>query len=81
MSSKHEEGEQCLRPRTHHDLFKSLSKVIDKSEFKELAAKRLSDAVKIPTIVGDGMGRVGEDSGWEVFYSFSKYLRNTFPRV
>jgi hypothetical protein len=81
MSFKHAEREQCLRLRTYYDLFKPLSKIIDSSEYKKLAANRLSDAVKIPTIVGDGMGRVGEDSGWDIFYSFSKYLRNTFPRV
>jgi hypothetical protein len=49
------------------------------NQFRDLIAQRLSGAVKIPTITYDEMGRVGEDSRWDIFYDLSKYLRETFP--
>ncbi|KAJ5613413.1 hypothetical protein N7510_006607 [Penicillium lagena] len=65
----------------HKELFSSLSDIINKPSFKEKIARRLSEAVRIPTEVGDGMGHVGEDSRWEIFYQFSKWLRDTYPSL
>jgi Gly-Xaa carboxypeptidase len=47
--------------------------------YRCLAALRLSGAVQIPTVTYDGMAKVGIDPRWEIFYSFTKYLRDTFP--
>lgn len=56
-------------------------KVLQSPEFVDIVAQRLSKAVKIPTVVGDDMGLVGEDPQWEVFYSFTAFLENAFPMV
>ena len=45
------------------------------------AVSRWSDAVKIPTVVYDDMGVVGEDPRWEIFYEFSAYLEKTYPAL
>ncbi|RFU28793.1 hypothetical protein B7463_g7549, partial [Scytalidium lignicola] len=80
-STEYRELEESLRPTANTKLFYSISTVIDTSEFREIVAHRLSAAVKIPTVVGDGMGHVEEDPQWEVFYEFSEFLRNTFPTI
>jgi Gly-Xaa carboxypeptidase len=49
--------------------------------FRDLIAERLSGAVKVPTVTYDGMGEVGEDPRWDVFYEFTAYLKNMFPKV
>jgi Gly-Xaa carboxypeptidase len=53
--------------------------LFESKQFRDLIAQRLSGAVKIPTITYDEMGRVGEDSRWDIFYDLSNYLRETFP--
>lgn len=47
--------------------------------FREVAVRRLSGAVKIPTESFDDMGDIGADPRWDVFYSFADYLSQTFP--
>jgi hypothetical protein len=58
----------------HVELFKS-------SEYRNLAAHRLSGAVKIPTITYDDMGLLGEDHRWDIFYTMAAYLEAVFPRL
>lgn len=77
-STTHEELHQSLYPRKHKGIFSSLSQTVNRPEYEEKIAQRLSEAVKIPTVVGDGMGHMGEDPEWEIFYSFSQWLKNTF---
>lgn len=48
---------------------------------KSQVVQRLSKAVKIPTIVGDGMGLVGEDPAWDIFYRWTAFLETTFALV
>lgn len=55
--------------------------VLQSSDFQDVVSQRLSNAVKIPTVVGDDMGLVGEDPRWEVFYSFTAFLEIAFPMV
>ena len=43
--------------------------------------KRMQGAVRIPTESFDDMGPVGEDSRWDVFKEFHKYLVESFPLV
>ncbi|KAH8807272.1 Gly-Xaa carboxypeptidase [Xylogone sp. PMI_703] len=62
-------------------MYHVISKTVESNQFTGLIAHRLSDAVKIPTVVGDGMGHIGEDPQWNIFYEFSKYMQSTFPLV
>lgn len=80
-STTHEELHQSLYPRKHKGIFSSLSQTVNRPEYEEKIAQRLSEAVKIPTVVGDGMGHMGEDPEWEIFYSFSQWLKNTFALI
>jgi len=59
----------------------SLLELTQDPAFRDRIAQRLAGAVQIPTIVTDGMGHVGEDSRWEIFYSFAVYLQQTFRSV
>ncbi|KAF8849205.1 Gly-Xaa carboxypeptidase [Acephala macrosclerotiorum] len=70
------------RPTKRQDITKAnTNELFESPEFRDAIAQRLSGAVKIPTQTYDGMGRIGEDTRWEVFYGFAKYLEKTFPRV
>jgi Gly-Xaa carboxypeptidase len=51
------------------------------NDFKDVAIKRLSGAVQIPTQSYDDMADVGTDPRWELFYEFAAYLEKTFPLV
>ncbi len=59
----------------------NINSLFKSKEYRDLIAKRLSGAVQIPTITYDGMGRVGEDKRWDVFYEIESYLERTFPRM
>lgn len=61
-------------PDRHFELFKL-------SVYRDLAAGRLSGAVKIPTITYDDMGVLGEDQRWDIFYAMADYLETVFPRL
>jgi Gly-Xaa carboxypeptidase len=63
------------------EILASIAKILGRLEYKDTVAERLSKAVQIPTVVGDGMGHVGEDPEWEIFYQFTKYLQKSFPLV
>ena len=56
-------------------------KVLQSPDFQDVVVQRLSKAVKIPTVVGDDMGLVGEDPQWKVFYGFTAFLENAFPML
>ncbi|KAF9529825.1 hypothetical protein CPB83DRAFT_851636 [Crepidotus variabilis] len=45
------------------------------------ATKRLIGAVKIPTMVYDGMGPTNEDPRWAPFKDLHSYLHITFPQI
>lgn len=67
-----------FHPHTRPDIISFNNDLFMNPSFRELAAQRLSGAVKIPSVTYDGMGKVGEDPRWGVFYSFTKYLQDTF---
>lgn len=73
------EAMHSILPAIHGELHRVISNIVESERFKDLIARRLSDAVKIPTVVGDDMGHIGEDPQWNIFYKFSKYMENTFP--
>lgn len=50
-------------------------------EYRQHSVKVWSGAVQIDTQVFDDNGPVGEDPRWDVFYTFEKYLKETFPLV
>ncbi len=58
-----------------------IDKLLASHDFRDLIAERLSGAVKFPTVTYDGMGMVGEDPRWNIFYDFAAYLKKTFPKV
>ncbi|KIW96234.1 uncharacterized protein Z519_03302 [Cladophialophora bantiana CBS 173.52] len=71
-----------MHPRRRQDVtHKNVHQLFQARDFQDSVAARLADSVKIPTVTYDGMGHVGEDPRWEVFFQFSDYLKKAFPRV
>ena len=58
-----------------------IEKIFSSLEWRNLLAHRLSCAVQVPTVTFDGMGHVGEDSRWEVFYTMARCLEEMFPQL
>ena len=54
---------------------------LSSSTFENRSIARLSEAVKIPTMSFDDMGKIGEDKRWDIMYDFASYLEETFPHV
>lgn len=72
----------AMHPRSRQDIsHKNIEQLFQAGAFQDLVARRLAESVTIPTITYDGMGHVGEDPRWDVFFQFSEYLKQTFPRV
>lgn len=63
------------------DISRALSNLLRSEDFRRQATDRLSGAVQIPTESFDDMGRVGEDSRWEIFSNFHAYLAKTYPKT
>lgn len=77
-------GCEQVKPIFPSNASSSLNKMQDfltSDKFEEMAIKRLSEAVQIPTESFDDMGEIGEDKRWDVMYDFAAYLKSTFPRV
>ncbi|KAJ3564797.1 hypothetical protein NP233_g8054 [Leucocoprinus birnbaumii] len=70
----------CAQPSPPNERSK-YSEVYDTPEFKEISARRLAGAVKIPTMTFDDMGPPLEDSRWAPFVEMHQYLKKTFPLV
>ncbi|KAJ9607100.1 Gly-Xaa carboxypeptidase [Cladophialophora chaetospira] len=71
-----------MHPRSRQDIsHKNVEQLFRDGTFQDVVAHRLADSVKIPTITYDGMGHVGKDDRWDVFFQFSEFLEKTFPRV
>ena len=77
--SKSYPEQPILRPTTRGDINSTSSALLESPEFRDVVANRLSGAVQVPTITFDEMGKVGSDPRWDIFYDFSKYIRETFP--
>lgn len=60
---------------------KEISDEINSPAFFSKSLKRLQGAVQIPTESFDDMGKVGNDSRWDIFKDFHVYLEETFPLV
>ena len=63
------------------NLEKDVLSEISSEGFFDKSLKRMQGAVQIPTESFDDMGKVGEDSRWDVFVDFHAYLEKTFPLV
>ena len=71
-----------MHPRARQDItYQNVKHLFPDEPFNHLCARRLAESVKLETITYDGMGLVGDDSRWDVFYRFSELLQETFPRV
>ncbi|ETI27772.1 hypothetical protein G647_00221 [Cladophialophora carrionii CBS 160.54] len=71
-----------MHPKARQDITRqNVEELLQAAAFRDLVANRLANSVKIPTVTYDGMGHVGEDSRWDVFYDFSDHLKKSFPRV
>ncbi|CZR67796.1 related to CPS1-Gly-X carboxypeptidase YSCS precursor [Phialocephala subalpina] len=62
-------------------LEKEVKDAIDSDKFFEKSLKNMQGAVQIPTESFDDMGPVGNDTRWDIFKDFHKYLEETFPLV
>lgn len=62
-------------------IIKAAADAIRVPEFRQELASRLSAVVKVPTVVHNGMGLVGTDPAWDIFYNFEKVLEREFPLV
>lgn len=49
--------------------------------FSNKSLKKLQGAIQIPTESFDNMGKVGEDSRWDIFADLHAYLKEVFPLV
>lgn len=49
--------------------------------FFDKSLKKLQGAIQIPTESYDNMGKVGEDSRWDIFADLHAYLEDAFPLV
>jgi Gly-Xaa carboxypeptidase len=71
-----------LHPVKRPDITESnINSIFKTREYRDLIADQLSGAVQIPTVTYDGMGRVGEDERWDVFYEIESYLERAFPKM
>jgi Gly-Xaa carboxypeptidase len=71
-----------MRPKRRQDInHKNIDNLFQSTAFRDVVARRLAGAVQIPTIAYDNMGLVGTDPRWEIFFRFSGFLKETFPRV
>jgi Gly-Xaa carboxypeptidase len=72
----------ALHPSRRLDITqRNVDSLFRSKHFRDEVAQRLADAVRIPTITYDGMGHVGQDARWDVFYQFSAFLKHAFPRM
>jgi Gly-Xaa carboxypeptidase len=72
----------AMHPRVRPDITeKNVVHLFPTRSFQDDVARRLAESVKVPCITYDGMGHVGEDPRWEVFYQFSDCLKRLFPRM
>lgn len=70
-----------FHPQIRPDITSFNEQLFNTPSFRDLAAQRLSGAVKIPCVTYDGMGKIGSDPRWDIFYRMTKYLRQTFPKL
>ncbi|KAI8935416.1 hypothetical protein NX059_007996 [Plenodomus lindquistii] len=82
----HHSAPQCaqvdpLFPSLRTKELDDMDSYLESSEFRNVAVKRLSGAVQIPTQSYDDMGAIGKDARWDIFYSFADYLEQTYPLV
>ncbi|KAK0621858.1 hypothetical protein B0T17DRAFT_579812 [Bombardia bombarda] len=76
---------QCKQPDplfpSPNDKADKLYEAISSEAFKNASIERLSGAVRVKSVSYDGMGEVGADPRWDVFYDFAAYLDKTFPLI
>ncbi|KAF8609703.1 carboxypeptidase S [Ceratobasidium sp. AG-I] len=71
----------ALSSEVNRKLAEELGAAFSDPSFEAVAAEYLGAAVRIPTESYDGMKPVGEDPRWDIFYKFSEYLLQTYPKV
>jgi Gly-Xaa carboxypeptidase len=67
--------------RARETLENGVKDEIESGKFFHKSLKKLQGAVQIPTESFDDMGKVGNDSRWDIFVDFHAYLEETFPLV
>jgi Gly-Xaa carboxypeptidase len=70
-----------LMPQHETEELRQMDDFLRSDTFRNESIKRLSDAVKIPTMSFDDLGPIGDDPRWDIFYDFAKYLKKTFPLI
>lgn len=76
--SKNYQEQPLFYPVIRDDIKARIDVLFSSPQFRDVVAERLAGAVRIRSITYDEMGKVGSDSRWDIFYDFSKYLRDTF---
>lgn len=75
-------AQPVLFPTLRPDITEANCKTLfTSSGYRNLSATRLSEAVQIPTVIYDDMGKLGADPRWDVFGVFAPYLERAFPIV
>lgn len=70
-----------LYPNNTSSKLQKMEALVQTDQFVHDSITRLSNAVRIPSISYDDLGPIGEDSRWEIFYTFESYLNVTFPLI
>lgn len=80
--NRHFHQPPVMHPKKRPDITqRNVDSFFQSPEFQDAVARRLAGAVQIPTVTYDSMESVGKDPRWEIFYKFSNYIKETFPRV
>jgi Gly-Xaa carboxypeptidase len=70
-----------LMPKHETGDLRNMDEFLRSDTFRNESIKRLSGAIKIPTISFDDLGPIGQDHRWDIFYEFHEYLQKTFPLI
>ena len=72
---------EALHPRHQNHALAAMDQFLASDKFRNESIARLSEAVQIPTQSYDDMGPVEQDPRWDIMYTFTEYLENTFPAI
>lgn len=71
----------ALQPGNYSEEVNKLDAYFLSDAFRNASSARLTGAVQIPTESFDDLGKVGEDSRWDIMFKFADYLAATYPVV
>lgn len=73
---------KSIAPVVSDKFIDKIEKILNDADFKEDVAKKLSGAVKVPTVIGDVFPEPSSDiEYYSEFLKFHDYLESTFPLI